>query len=290
MIVGGHREQVIDNIENAAAQGDFYRKMEVDDPDPSPQERMALVSRHLQEEHSLGFRMCNLGARAITWGMTRAVNWNTRIEGLSNMKDIKGGAIITSNHFSPFDNTAVRIAVMKAYHERLYIVSQDTNLAMKGMLGFLMNCSDIIPINSNVRYMRDYFGPTIRDMLEDGDKILIYPEQEMWFNYRKPRPPKRGAYYYAAMNMVPLISMFVEIDTMPKKAQEDFYETRFVTHVLPTIYPDPDKSIKENSKYMMDLDYQQKKEAYEKAYGRPLTYDIEKGDIAGWVPGEREDI
>ncbi len=290
MIIGGHRDKVIENIENAAANRDFYRKMEVDDPDPSPQERLALVSRHLQQQNSLGFGMCNLAARALTWSITRVINRNTRVIGLSHIKGIKGGAILTSNHFSPLDNTAVRIAFTKAFHERLYIVSQDTNLAMKGIVGFLMNCSDIIPINSNTRYMRDYFGPTIRDMLEDGKKILIYPEQEMWFNYRKPRPPKRGAYYYAAMNMVPVISCFVEIDTLPKKDIDEFNQTRFVTHILPTIYPDPEKSVKENSKHMMEVDYQQKKRAYEKAYGRPLTYDVERGDIAGWMPGEREDL
>ena len=38
--------------------------------------------------------------------------------------------------------------------------------------------------------------------------VLIYPEQEMWFNYRKPRPPKRGSYFYAAEAEVPIILVF----------------------------------------------------------------------------------
>ena len=33
--------------------------------------------------------------------------------------------------------------------------------------------------------------------LKNGDIVLIYPEEEMWFNYRLPRPCKRGAYQFA---------------------------------------------------------------------------------------------
>ncbi len=37
---------------------------------------------------------------------------------------------------------------------------------------------------------------------------------------------------------------------------------------------------------MMKKDYKQKKEAYEKAYGKPLEYAFEPSDIAGWKCGE----
>ncbi len=50
------------------------------------------------------------------------------------------------------------------------------------------------------------------------------------------------------------------------------------------VYPDPEKSVKENSREMMKKDYQQKVAAYELAYGRKLTYDFEADDIAGWIP------
>ena len=53
--------------------------------------------------------------------------------------------------------------------------------------------------------MSKNFIPTIRDLLNDKSLILIYPEEEMWFNYRKPRPPKPGAYHYAAKYNVPII-------------------------------------------------------------------------------------
>ncbi len=287
MMFSNSQEQVVQNIKEAAKQRDFSRKVEVNDPNLTQKERAALLRKFLKRQHTLRNAVYRLGARIITWTWTRGVNRQTKIEGIENIAGIRGGAIITSNHFSPIDNTVVRQAIYNAFHQRIYIVSQDTNLAMTGFVGFLMNYADIIPISGSIRYMSDYFVPTIKDMLEQGSKILIYPEQEMWLNYRKPRPPKRGAYYYAAVNSVPILSFFVEIKTLREKDTEEFYKIGYVLHILQPIYPDPQKSVRDNSKQMMEIDYRQKKEAYEKAYGRPLTYDFEPGDVAGWIPDEK---
>ncbi len=289
MIIGEHRDQVIQNIEDAVRDGDYYRTVEVDDPVLTRDERYALLAKRKDQMDSFGFTYYNRAARSCVWILSRWLNWDSKFLGLENLDNVHGGAIITSNHFSPLDNFIVRRMVGRAFHQRLFVVSKDSNLAMKGFTGFLMNFTDIIPISDDLKYMSDYFNPSLKDVLAMDNKVLIYPEQEMWFNYRKPRPPKRGAYYYAATNFVPVISCFVEMQTLPKKEkQEEFYKTRFVMHILPTIFPDPDKSVRENSRMMMEKDYQQKKQAYEEAYGRPLTYEFEKGDIAGWVPGERE--
>jgi 1-acyl-sn-glycerol-3-phosphate acyltransferase len=154
---------------------------------------------------------------------------------------------------------------------------------MKGWIGFLMNHADIIPITSDKEYMNTYFPTILKEKLDHKEFVLIYPEQEMWFNYRKPRPPKRGAYYYAAENLVPIISCFVEIHAIPRKENEEFYKTEYIMHVLKPIYPDSSKDVRENSLMMMETDYRQKVEAYESAYGKKLNYEFEKDDIAGWI-------
>ncbi len=286
MILGNDTDQVIRNIKEAVEARDFTRKVEVNDPVLTKQERSALLQNYLDRLHMPRTRLLNLAARFVIWTWTLGVNRHTRIEGIKNLSEIRGGAVVTSNHFNPVDNTIIRKVISRAFHQRLYVVSQDSNLAMKGFLGFLMNYSDIIPLSTSMRFMTEYFGPTIKDMLSEGCKILVYPEQEMWLNYRKPRPPKRGAYYYAATHMVPVISCFVEIIDRPQRETTDFYKTRYILHVLPTIWPDPEKTVKENSRQMMETDYRQKTEAYEKAYGRTLTYDFEPADIAGWSPEE----
>ena len=122
----------------------------------------------------------------------------------------------------------------------------------------------------------------MKKLLRRGQYVLIYPEQEMWFNYRKPRPLKRGAYYYAARFQVPVISCFVEMVEVQEKENEDFNKVRYVVHILEPIFPEPQKSVRENSVNMMGKDYEQKKQAYEKYYGRKLQYNFEPGDIAGW--------
>ncbi len=283
MIIGSHKDRVIDNIIEAVKRGDLNCKVEVDDPDLTVRQKSRLVSYYLKHFRRPRYRCSNICARAIIDTATKMMNRNTRIEGMENISGIRGGAIVTSNHFNPLDNTVVRYTANKAGYKRMFIVSQETNLAMKGFVGFLMNHADIIPIMNSKKYMNEYFGEIIRQKLADKHLVLIYPEQEMWFNYRKPRPPKRGAYYYAAVNKVPVISCFVEIQVLPELETEQFYKTQYVMHVLPPIYPDPEKSDRENSKIMMETDYRQKVEAYEQAYGEKLSYDFENKDIAGWT-------
>lgn len=144
------------------------------------------------------------------------------------------------------------------------------------------NHSNIIPISKKISYMKKEFQEIIENTLKRNNYILIYPEEEMWFNYRKPRTLKPGAYYYAAKNNVPIISCFVEIIDTNKTDNSEFYKVKYVLHILPPIYPEHNKTAKENSIKMMEIDYKQKKDAYESAYKQKLDYSFNRGDIAGW--------
>lgn len=69
-----------------------------------------------------------------------------------------------------------------------------------------------------------------------------------------------------------------------KKDTEEFNKVNYILHILKPIYPNANKTVKENSEIMMETDYNQKKEAYEKAYNRELNYVFEiNEDIAGLV-------
>lgn len=282
MIIGKNKQAVIHNIRKAAEDGDFYRKVEVDDPELTDEEEQNILRAFPKQIGTPGYRIKTKAARTLVDAVARSVNRNTQFTGLEYLKEIKGGAIVTSNHFNPLDNTAVRMAVKKTGKKRLYIVSQAGNFAMKGLIGFVMNYADTIPIGRDQDYMTGTFSELIKRPLKREQYVLIYPEQEMWFNYRKPRPPKRGAYYYAARFRVPVISCFVEMAEIKEEENEEFNKVRYVVHILPPIYPDPDRSVRENSIDMMKKDYEQKRHAYEKYYGRKLRYDFEAGDIAGW--------
>lgn len=287
MIIGDKRELVIENISTAAQNGDFHTKVEVGDPVLTHEESARIIETYLDKSDTISFRAKSYVARKIANLLTRTLNKNTEITGLENLEGLTGGAIITSNHFSPLDNTAVRHLTRKLGKKRINIVSQETNLAMPGIVGFLMNYADIIPIADNKHYMQRDFMSILSDLLKNDEYVLIYPEQEMWFNYRKPRPLKRGAYYYAAKLSVPVVSCFVQMQDLPEEDTDGFYKVKYIIHILPTIYPDKNKTVKENSIEMCRLDYEQKKQAYEKAYGKPLVYDFEEDDIAGWMGSTR---
>ncbi|MCR5430318.1 MAG: 1-acyl-sn-glycerol-3-phosphate acyltransferase [Eubacterium sp.] len=286
IILDDVREKVIENIKQAILDEDWYAKVEVNDPVLTSNQRDALLKKVEKRRHTPKYLFNRRMARYLANMASRFVNISTHIEGLEKVEALKGGAIITSNHFSPLENAIVRYMILKAGKKHLNIVSQETNLAMEGMLGYLMNYADIIPISNNRNYMVEFFEPQLKEMLENKEFVLIYPEQEMWFNYKKPRPPKRGPFYYASKLGVPVINCFVEMKNTKKKLEGNFVDVKYKISVLDVMFPDPRKSVRENSIEMRDKDYALKKKAYEKAYGKELTYEFDASDIAGWVPKE----
>lgn len=286
MIIGENRETVIDNIASAARSGAFYSKVEPGDPVLTPEQGEAIVSGYLKSRKKTAYKCKAFVARRMANAATRLLNRDTEIVGYEKMAAVRGGAILTCNHFSPLDNTVVRCLTRKLGKKRVNIISQQSNFAMTGPIGFLMNYADTIPLSTEHRYLLRQLPDILEELLQKGEFVLIYPEQEMWFNYRKPRPPKRGAYHFAAKLQVPVVSCFVEMRDEPEMDRENFHKVRYTLHILDVLYPDPQRSARDNSAMLCQRDYALKKEAYERIYGKPLSYDFEPWDIAGWT-GEK---
>lgn len=282
MIIGENRTAVIENIKEALKKSDFYAKVEINDPVLTEEESNVIIEKYLAESKKPHYKIKMHAACLAADVVTAFINKNTDIIGSEKAENISGGAIITSNHFSPVENTVVRYYVNKKLKKRLCIVSQVTNFAMKGIIGFFMNFANTVPLSGNIKYMTGIFMNVLNEHIENNEVILIYPEQEMWFNYRKPRPPKRGAYYFAAKLNVPVISCFVEIIDTDKNDTDEFKKIRYRIHILDVLKPDPDISVRENSRRLCDADYNLKKSAYERIYGKELNYEFENSDIAGW--------
>ncbi len=288
MILGQHREQVIDNIRQALEQQDFYRKTETDDPQLTPAESRDITARYMARRETVGFRFKSFLARRIANVGSALLNKDTDIRIEGDLPDMTGGYILTSNHFSPLENTVVRQFVRRQGKSRLHIVSQVSNLAMTGWVGFLMNYADTLPLSQEPHYMRGPFQQVLQEWMNKKRAVLIYPEQELWFHYRQPRPLKRGVYDFAARLGAPVVCCFVEQVDKPAMDTEDFHQVKYILHVLGTLYPDPTKSVKENSVAMCCQDYAWKCAAYEAAYGRPVKYVFRPQDIAGWLEGRHE--
>lgn len=284
MIIGADRVKVIENIKNNVKNKAFHAKAEVGDPVLSQEESKKLVDQFWKNSKKLSNKLTNLFTRGAFDLGALILTLGDKIDSTKSIKNVPS-AIITSNHYNQFDSLPVKKLAMKA-HKRLFIIVEDTNLLLPGWLGFMMRNIDSIPLSRSVRYLGRELPKHLSNAFAKNSWVLIYPEQEMWFNYRKPRPVQKGAYYYAAKLNVPIISCFVEIQDKPgyEKGHPEFHKTRRILHVLPTIYPDPSLSIEQNARRMRDIDYSQKKNAYEKAYGKKLDYTFSYKDIAGFVP------
>lgn len=285
MISEDTRLRVIENIKSSAEGGEFYNKVEVNDPYLTTEQSREITDSYIENRHRIGFKIKSKIACAFADAAMRIINKDTQIKGLEKIpKDLRG-VIITSNHFSPLENTIIRHLNRKLGRKKLNIICQDSNFAMSGPIGFLMNYANTIPISAQPRYLaRDFLYVLKEKLLSKGESVLLYPEQEMWFNYRKPRPPKGGAYFYAAKLGAPIISCFVEmVDTREPDGKEGkFNKVRYILHVLDVLYPSAGAGTKENTEKLAATDYKLKKDCYEEVYGKKLNYKFEPSDIAGY--------
>lgn len=283
LLVTPGREAAIENIRRAAAEGRFNDKTEPFDPQWDPEALKANILDYVRRLNTPGFKLKNRLARAIVNHWIRHYSDGVNeIVGVEKLAAIPGPAFVTSNHFNPFDNGIHRSLARQTGHGYLSAISQGTNFVMPGINGFVLRNIDVIPLIQEPSYMNGAFRTLMQKNLDQGRLILIYPEQEMWFNYRKPRPEKRGAFLFSAQYGVPVVPTFVELQDLQAQVAPGFRDVKAILHVLDPIFPDPSKTVRENSFAMCQADYKAKVACYESCYGKPLTYDFEPWDIAGW--------
>lgn len=183
------------------------------------------------------------------------------------------GAIITCNHFNAMDNFAVYKAIEQhVYHKELLKVCREGNYTnFPGFYGFLFKHCNTLPLSSVASTMKN-FMEAVRTYLAQGRHILIYPEQAMWWNYRKPRPLTSGAFKFAAENNVPVIPFFITMKDSAITGPDGFPVQEYSVHILKPVYPKDGLSVRKNAQYMKDENYRLWKETYEKVYGVPLSY------------------
>lgn len=199
------------------------------------------------------------------------------IKGIENFKALDSGAVITCNHFNAFDSFAIQLAYEAAEqpNRKFYRVIREGNYtSFPGFYGFLMRNCNTLPLSSNRATLLKFSKATDR-LLKDGNFVLIYPEQSMWWNYRKPKPLKSGAYMFAAKNGVPVLPCFITMKDSDIMGEDGFYIQEYTIHVAPPIYPQKELSYRQNIEYMMQKNYDIWKQIYEDEYQIPLEYNTE---------------
>ncbi len=200
------------------------------------------------------------------------------VEGVENLECINSGAVITCNHFNAFDSFAIQSVhdelLRKGNKGRFFrVISEANYTSYPGFYGYIMKRCNTLPLSSNHRTMNEFMNST-QKLLQEGNYVLIYPEQSMWWNYRKPKPLKKGAYTFAAKAKVPVIPVFITLKDSDVLDNDGFYAQHYTLHICKPVFPKEEYSRQDNVQYMMNENYKEWQEVYEKFYGIPLSYDV----------------
>ena len=161
------------------------------------------------------------------------------VRGIENFTAVKGGKIVTCNHFSITDNYAVWVALRDYMDGKmLYKVIREGNYTNPPKpFGLFMRHCNTLPLSSQKATMIKFMN-AFAELLKRGETILIYPEQGMWWNYKKPRPMQDGAFSLAVRTNAPVVPIFITMEDSDHLDGDGFPVQEYTLHILPAIYPD----------------------------------------------------
>lgn len=275
--VSPERRAVLKRIEEYEKEGKFDADVENDPPAPELlPENVDYLCKKLSNK--LLRKIANrLGDKYFLDLIKKDILVIDGVEGEEHLGVLQHGAMLTCNHFSAFDNYIVFHCIRKYLpHKYLYKVIREGNYTnFPGLYGFLFRHCNTLPLSRNRRTMIN-FSSAVNTLLKQGESILIYPEQEMWWNYRKPRPFKVGGFKMAYRANVPVLPTFITMQHDETRTDENGYPVqRHTLHIMPPIYPDPTLGEKAGAEKMRDEAYALCKAKYEETYGIPLVYETD---------------
>lgn len=209
------------------------------------------------------------------------------VQGLENMKNVESGAILTCNHFNPFDcftmEMVFRYSGQNKKKKIFKIIREGNYTNFPGMYGFFFRNCDTLPLGSTKKAISCLIK-AVDTILKRGDFVLIYPEQSMWWDYKQPKPLKSGAFNFAVKSNVPVIPSFITFEDSNVIGEDENPVQEYTVHVGKPIYPKEELSAKENMKMLRDLNYKFWVETYEKAYGKPVEYKtVDHEDLQEYI-------
>lgn len=273
------RLEVIARYEALEAQGIFDQDVEEDPPG-----RMILPGTVDYKQKKLSTRLKAKATFALAKKYLKGLLKNgvlvvKEIVGIENLDNLKMGAVLTCNHFSPLDTFATQVVYERSTaskKRKLFRVIREGNYtSFPGFYGKLMRNCNTLPLSSNMATMKEFLEG-VEYQLRKGHFILVYPEQSLWWNYRKPKPLKPGAFTFAAKAAVPVVPIFICMEDSEVIGPDGFPIQEMTIFVEKPIYPDLSKSQYAQAKAMMDENYRVWKKVYESFYKMPLEYLCDK--------------
>ena len=204
------------------------------------------------------FKLVGFIGGAIVFGI-----W--RVKGRKKIKKI-GACITTSNHVGYLDAV---LTLRASGMQNRYIVAAPHN-CKSTLGGKILTSAGEIPLPISYKGMRPF-----NDMLEYATgkkaKIHFYAEKSMWIDYRKPRPHKDGAAFYADKLDIPIVPMLYCFRT-PRGLRRLLHLPKAAIEIGDPIYADKALPPVERKADLTKRTYDATVRLYEQFYGIPLEY------------------
>ncbi len=277
MQISKERQKILDKIAEYERLGLFDKDVESDPPTkPLDHSRVDYTGKKLSTR--IGTKIANmLGRRHFEGMLSRKEVIIKEIRGKENLESVKDlGALVTCNHFNAFDNYAVYKALEPMLGKRMLykIIREGNYTSFGGFYGYLFRHCNTLPLSSSISGMKALMS-AMTILFDRGEKILIYPEQAMWYNYRKPRPLKIGAFRLAVRNQAPVIPIFITLEDTDSYDADGLPVQSYTIHILPPIFPDKNTGIRQETERICRENYRMWCEVYEGFYGKKLQYSTE---------------
>ncbi len=157
------------------------------------------------------------------------------------------GYFIYGNHTQPFADTFIPSIPM--YPKRNFLIVNPVNISLKGT-GTLVEMLGAMPIPSNKSAMKNFLE-AIKQKMNKGYAITIYPEAHIWPYYTKIRPFKDVSFKYPIQLKKPAFCITNTYQSYGKNNKK----IKIVSYIDGPFYPNKELTLKEQQKELRNKIY-----------------------------------
>ena len=275
--INKERQEILEKIKKLEKTGDWFHDVENDPPSlPLYPNKIDYLGRNPIKK--LKSKIVTKKAYEFVDGLIAAKQIVIKdVIGGENISEVKGGAFVTCNHFHPFDNLALSKVIDRfdKNKHKVYRIIKEGNYTNppKGFDMFFKYCNTL-PLSSRLDTMKKFMSAV--EILSKKSFITINPEGYMWWNFKKPRPFKDGAFKFAAKFDRPIIPCFITMEDTENFDGDGLPVQAYTVHVGKPLYPNKELSYAKRAEELKEKNFAFCKEVYEKTYGIPLKYTCDE--------------
>lgn len=194
------------------------------------------------------------------------IKFNHKYIGTEKFKKYrKEGFFIYSNHTQAFSDTFTPSVAV--YPKRNFLIVNPANISLKGT-GWLVELLGAIPIPEGIEAYKNFLN-RIKNRIDKGYSISIYPEAHIWPYYTKIRPFKDVSFKYPVQLNTPVFCItntYQEEKNLKNKLKK---KISMVSYIDGPFFPDNSLNKKEAQEKLRD-------EVYKKMCERSKNNNVEK--------------